>query len=133
MVEWFPARIGTWSSEEGERVVGQVARLYANDLVVPAYGCERPHFAVSDTGEFWGQLERCQTDEPPASCRDIWWARDSMLKCAGSENRPSPLAQVAVSCPDGEGLGFSVAQLSDARAVLGLPDGRGFLCLELME
>ena len=69
MVEWFPARIGTWSSEEGERVVGQVARLYANDLVVPAYGCERPHFAVSDTGEFWGQLERCQTDEPPAGCR----------------------------------------------------------------
>ena len=133
VIEWFPARIGTWTYEEGGPLVGQIARLYANDLEVPGYACERPHFAVSDTGEFWEQFEKCQTNQPPVGCRDIGWAGDSMLECAGPENRPTPLAQVGVSCPDGEGLGLDVAQLSDAQAFLSLSDGRGFLCVELME
>jgi len=133
VIEWVPGRIGTWSFEEGSALVGQVAQLHADEVQVPGYTCQRASFQVSDTGRFWELFKKCQTHEPGRDCRDIGWAGEAMLKCAGSESGPTALAEVSASCPDGEGLPFTFSQLSGSRAFLSLPDGRGYLCLELME
>ena len=95
--------------------------------------CELPSFQVSDTGMFWEQFKHCENDEPGRDCRDILWAGEAMLDCSGSESGPAVLAEVSANCPDGEGLPFAFSQLSVSRAFLSLPDGRGYLCLKLME
>ena len=131
MIEWLPNRIGTWSFEEGNALVGQVAKLHTSELEVPGYSCERPNFAVSDTGRFWERFAQCMGPEPRGDCRDIGWVGKAMLKCADSDSDPTVLAEVSARCPDG--LPFTFSQLSGSRAFLGLPDGRGSLCLKLMK
>lgn len=119
--------------EEGGALVGQMAQLYTEEVRVPGYSCELPSFQVSDTGAFWELFKRCQSDEPGVDCRDILWAGEAMLKCRDSASEPTALAEVSADCPEGEGLPFTFSQLSIARAFVSLPDGRGYLCLELME
>lgn len=133
VIEWVPGRIGTWSLDEGNALVGQVARLHAEEVRVPGYTCERPSFQVSDTGMFWEQFKNCQNNEPARDCPDIHWAGEAMLDCNGSESGPAALVEVSATCSDGEGLPFTFSQLSVSRAFLHLPDGRGYLCLELTE
>ena len=133
VVEWVPDRLGVWSLEEGKAFIGQVAQLYAEEPRIPGYTCEVPSFQVSDTGMFWELFKHCQNDEPDRDCRDMFWAGEAMLECRGSGSGPAALTEVSANCPDGEGLPFTFSQLSDSRAFLRLPDGRGSLCLELME
>ena len=133
VVEWMPNRIGTWSFEDGNALVGQVAILQPEELLVPGYVCELPSFHIADTGAFWEQFERCENGEASGDCRDIFWTGEAMFDCSGSDSVPMALAEVSATCEDKYGLPFGFLQLSATRALLSLPDGRGHLCLELMD
>lgn len=61
------------------------------------------------------------------------WRANAMLACAKTEHRRAARAFVSVHCPLGERLELSVAEVSDTRALVVLPNGRGFLCMERIE
>jgi hypothetical protein len=128
----MPDRIGTWGFEAGNALVGQLAQLSDQEIDLPGHPCGRPSFQVLESSRMWREFEECHQSAPAGvDCRSVGWVGDVMKKCAGSEGVLKSAPAVYAGCSrESGGYGVSVAQVSSTRVLVGLWDGRGFLCME---